>query len=544
TCADATITGCELSGNCGTISEEKQGTITITDSNNISLTIEASGSVKPNDSSVAINFSNDSSIQTFKNQGTVVGGNDKASIVIGNSKDNGATITNFENSGTIGNGSSKFGVVIWAKDDNAKSTIENFTNDGAISSNDGESIFIKNTTIENFTNSGTISSTQGQGINISNDATIETFTNNGIISSDNNNGIKLGYTGNSKKPTIKNFTNTGTIKSNSTKDLPQAGQTANAIGAVKIEYGDIETINNSGTVSGILGFNIMASTIDNFTNTGTIEGTSHHKYAGAFILTDSDNRTATIRNFTNEGLIKANNTNGIVIGIGNKIETLTNNGTIEAGLDGISFTPVGNKSPNIDLGQINLESGSIIKAGRDGIHVAGTNGGIKAKGIEVKKGAKVEGGNAGIFIGGGKQLDTLIKISGEVKGGKAGIINEGVIGSGSDNEDTGIKIEEGGSLAGGIVNQGNGSITGSITVEEGGQLDSIVNTSTSDTGISGSITNNSNNKLEISNGEGATIGGGIVNNGSADLVISNQGNVGKDKDGNTVTNNGQGSVNI
>ncbi|MBZ7954746.1 hypothetical protein H2278_07925, partial [Campylobacter sp. W0018] len=64
------------------------------------------------------------------------------------------------------------------------------------------------------------------------------------------------------------------------------------------------------------------------------------------------------------------------------------------------------------------------------------------------------------------------------------------------------------------------------------------------TGISGSITNNSDNKLEISNGEGATIGGGIVNNGSADLVISNQGNVGKDDNGNTVTNNGGGSVNI
>ncbi|MBZ7954754.1 hypothetical protein H2278_07965, partial [Campylobacter sp. W0018] len=91
-----------------------------------------------------------------------------------------------------------------------------------------------------------------------------------------------------------------------------------------------------------------------------------------------------------------------------------------------------------------------------------------------------EGGNAGIFIGGGKQLDTLIKISGEVKGGTAAIINEGVIGSnGGNNGDTGIKVESGGSLAGGIVNQGEGSITGSITVDKGGKLDSIVNTSTS-----------------------------------------------------------------
>ncbi|HEH4971529.1 TPA: hypothetical protein SG635_001970, partial [Campylobacter jejuni] len=87
-------------------------------------------------------------------------------------------------------------------------------------------------------------------------------------------------------------------------------------------------------------------------------------------------------------------------------------------------------------------------------------------------------------------------------------------------------------------------ISGSITVDKDSKLDSITNTSTSSTGISGSITNNSDNKLEISNGEGATIGGGITNNGNADLVISNQGSVGKDENGNTVTNNGSGSVGI
>ncbi|TKX34512.1 hypothetical protein CQA75_00980, partial [Campylobacter taeniopygiae] len=287
-------------------------------------------------------------------------------------------------------------------------------------------------------------------------------------------------------------------------------------------------------------------TIDNFKNTGIIDINTNLSYGSALLLgTFNGSKPSIIKTFTNEGTIKSNN-HGVSITTSNKIETFTNKGTIDVEGNGINFFIfVGLGDGVSELGQINLESGSIIKAGQNGIYIDGGIQDIKAKGIEVKKGAKVEGGNAGIFIGGGKQLDTLIKISGEVKGGKAGIINEGVIGSGSDSSgDTGIKIEEGGSLAGGIVNQGNGSITGSITVEEGGQLDSIVNTSTSDTGISGSITNNSDNKLEISNGEGATIGGGIVNNGSADLVISNQGNVGKDKDGNTVTNNGGGSVNI
>ncbi|MCW1583765.1 hypothetical protein OLS48_00015, partial [Campylobacter jejuni] len=119
------------------------------------------------------------------------------------------------------------------------------------------------------------------------------------------------------------------------------------------------------------------------------------------------------------------------------------------------------------------------------------------------------------------------------------IINMGNASIGSD-----IKIEDGAKVEGGLVNQDNGVISGSITVDKDSKLDSITNTSTSSTGISGSITNNSDNKLEISNGEGATIGGGITNNGNADLVISNQGSVGKDENGNTVTNNGSGSVGI
>ncbi|MFY4756184.1 autotransporter outer membrane beta-barrel domain-containing protein, partial [Campylobacter jejuni] len=137
-----------------------------------------------------------------------------------------------------------------------------------------------------------------------------------------------------------------------------------------------------------------------------------------------------------------------------------------------------------------------------------------------------------------------------------------------------------------ITNTGNGSISGSITVASGGKLDSITNTSTSSTGISGSITNNSDNDLSISNSgniggkiestgsadmtisnsgggtisggisasgsgstsisnsQGSTINNGIAVSGSAQVEISNQGSVGKDSNGNTVTNNGSGSVGI
>ncbi|RTJ13973.1 hypothetical protein C3H85_08915, partial [Campylobacter jejuni] len=43
---------------------------------------------------------------------------------------------------------------------------------------------------------------------------------------------------------------------------------------------------------------------------------------------------------------------------------------------------------------------------------------------------------------------------------------------------------------------------------------------------------------------GSTINNGITVSGSAQVEISNQGSVGKDSNGNTVTNNGSGSVGI
>ncbi|ELT9983453.1 hypothetical protein QNW54_001768, partial [Campylobacter jejuni] len=229
-----------------------------------------------------------------------------------------------------------------------------------------------------------------------------------------------------------------------------------------------------------------------------------------------------------------------------------------------------NRDSKIDLGSIILESGSSIQAGNNGINIEHINSKpIVVGGIEVKQDAVVNGGNAGIYIGDGKEINTQITISGEVSGGVAGIVNEGIIGNSDDkkggiiisggsvsssnggsgivNQGNGsingeIKVENGGSVEGGITNTDNGSISGNIVVENGGKLDSITNTSTSDTGISGSITNNSDNKLEISNGESATIGGGITNNGGGTITIDNQGTINKGDNGNHVTNNGNGSI--
>ncbi|MGH2328206.1 hypothetical protein ACRCD5_07825, partial [Campylobacter taeniopygiae] len=337
-----------------------------------------------------------------------------------------------------------------------------------------------NSTIKTFTNkeNGLIIG-NGNGIQFNN-STIENFTNCGIVVSNNKYGLEING-----KSTIENFSNQGTITSN-------GDNTESIYSPVGLQLYDanINTLINKGLIDN--GIRIIQSTINNLNNQGTINNKSQGRKNAAILLANLNGQATVIKTLTNSGTIKADNASGILIEAGNTIENLTNSGTIEASLYGIGFYTVDKYGEEIDLGQINLESNSVIKAGQDGIHIDGGDRGIKAKGIDVQKGAKVEGGNAGIFIGDGKQLDTLIKISGEVKGGVAGIINEGVIGSSSDGQESGIKVEGGGSIASanggsGIVNQGNGSIQGDIVVSGGGAIEGGI-TNTGKGEISGSIT--------------------------------------------------------
>ncbi|VEJ46275.1 autotransporter beta-domain-containing protein [Campylobacter jejuni subsp. doylei] len=202
---------------------------------------------------------------------------------------------------------------------------------------------------------------------------------------------------------------------------------------------------------------------------------------------------STINHLINEGTIKSDSHNGILIESGNKIGTIINKGTIETKLNGISFFDYGpDSSPEeTHLGKIILEEGSSIKAEKNGIDIdVKTKKTIKADGIEVKAGASVSGGEAGIYLGKGKEITAPITISGTVSGGNAGIVNEG-------------------------------SITAPIT-------------------ISGTVSGGNAGIVNESEGKMAK---GITHEGEGELVISNQGLVGKDNDGNTVTNN-SGSVTI
>ncbi|EIV4024405.1 hypothetical protein M3814_001855, partial [Campylobacter jejuni] len=258
-----------------------------------------------------------------------------------------------------------------------------------------------------------------------------------------------------------------------------------------------------------------------------------------------------------------------------KIE-LKNGGIIKGKIDGIRLI----NSASLSGEMILSGEGSRVEGGR-GFGILNRSGKITGS-ITIKDGATVTAtSNRAIANSGSGSITGGITVSGKNTKLQGNIINTGNASIGSD-----IKIEGGAKVEGGLVNQDNGVISGSITVDKDSKLDSITNTSTSSTGISGSITNNSDNKLEISNSgniggkiestgsadmvisnsnggtisggisssgsgstsisnsQGSTINNGITVSGSAQVEISNQGSVGKDSNGNTVTNNSSGSVGI
>lgn len=575
------------SSNNETINNSQTLTKTVSNTGN-TLVIESSGTITiSNGSQQAVNFQPNSSTSTFLNKGTLIGGNNAASVQLGANGNNGVTIETFNNQGIIGNGSSKFGVTVWGNSNN-KSTINNFTNSGTIHSNAGESIYFGNANISSFVNSGIIKSKQDTGVNISQGTSIGNFNNTGTIE-----GKKMGV---NVRSTINTFVNDGLIAA--TND----GIQINA---------NVKTLKNTGTIKGHAISIRLNGTIDQLINEGIVDGES----AGIYM---SRGRVKTL---TNKGTINQNNSAtwaaGIKLENGSTIENIINTGTVNSNSFGIAVTygkfgtltikdggMVYGKYEGIGVGQwqtlgdlyidgsssngtvsgiysdqrgisldansqtqkIELKNGGIIKGKVHGIRLD-SGASLSGEMILSGEGSRVEGGSgAGILNRSGKITGSItIKDgatvtatsnraivnhrSGSITGGitvsgkntklQGNIINMGNASIGSD-----IKIEDGAKVEGGLVNQDNGAISGSITVDKNSKLDSITNTSTSSTGISGSITNNSDNKLEISNGEGATIGGGITNNGNADLVISNQGSVGKDSNGNTVTNNGSGSVGI
>ncbi|EIU4098886.1 hypothetical protein L4V90_001106, partial [Campylobacter jejuni] len=643
-----------------TINNLQTSTQTVSNTGN-TLVIESGGTITiSNGSQQAVNFTQDSSTSTFLNQGTLIGGNNAASVQLGANRNNGVTIETFDNQGIIGNGSSRFGVTVWGTN-SSKSTINNFSNSGTIHSSTGESIYFDNAKISSFANSGTIKSKQGAGVNISQGtSSIGNFNNSGTIE-----GKSMGV---NVRSTIDTFVNSGLITTTVKGAHWSNGIQINA---------NVKTLKNKGTIQGFSApIRSSGGTIESLINEGTMKGESIGIYMSGGL----------VKTLINSGTINQNNSAAWAAGIklqnNSTIENIINTGSISSNAFGISVTggkfgtltikdggQVYGKYSAIGVGQsqtlgdlyidgsssngrvsgiyseehgillennsrtqkIELKNGGIIQGKIDGIRLT-DSASLSGEMILFGEGSRVEGGRgAGILNRSGKitgsitikdgatvtatsNLAIVNHRSGSITGGitvsgkntklEGNIINTGNASIGSD-----IKIEGGAKVEGGLVNQGNGSISGSVQVSGGGsidsitnegngvisgsitvdknsKLDSITNTSTSSTGISGSITNNSDNKLEISNSgniggkiestgsadmvisnsnggtisggisssgsgstsisnsQGSTINNGITVSGSAQVEISNQGSVGKDKNGNTVTNNGSGSVGI
>lgn len=623
------------SNNKTTISSLQNSTQTISGTDN-TLVIESSGTITiSNGNQQAVNFTQGSSTSTFLNQGTLIGGNNTASVQLGASNNNGVTIETFNNQGIIGNGSSKFGVTVWGNSNN-KSTINNFTNSGTIHSNAGESIYFGNANISSFVNSGIIKSKQDTGVNISQGTSIGNFNNTGTIE-----GKSMGV---NVRSTINTFVNSGlittTVKGNwsngiqinaNVKTLKNTGTIQGFSAPIRSSGGTIDQLINEGTMKGeSIGIYMIGGLVKTLTNSGTINQNNSATWAAGIKLQNN----STIENIINTGSIRSNAfgisvTGGkfgtltikdggqvygkySAIGVGQSqtlgdlyIDGRSNNGTVS----GIYSEEHGILLENNSRTQkIELKNGGIIQGKIDGIRLT-DSASLSGEMILSGEGSRVEGGRgAGILNRSGKITGSITikdgatvtatsnqaifnSRSGSITGGitvsgkntklKGNIINRDNASIGSD-----IKIEGGAKVEGGLVNQGNGAISGSITVDKDSKLDSITNTSTSSTGISGSITNNSDNKLKISNSgniggkiestgsadmvisnsnggtisggisssgsgstsisnsQGSTINNGITVSGSAQVEISNQGSVGKDKNGNTVTNNGSGSVGI
>lgn len=537
------------------------------------------GGGKDNSKSIINNFSNsgtiysntgesiyfgNANISSFANSGTI-----KSKQGTGVNTSQGTSIGNFNNSGTIEGKS--MGV-------NVRSTIDTFVNDGLIAAtNNGIQInanvkTLKNTgTIQGFSApirslGGTIESLINEGIMdgksigiYMSGGLVKTLINSGTINQNNSAtwaaGIKL-----QNNSTIENIINTGSIRSN-----------AFGISVTGGKFGTL-TIKDGGMVYGkysAIGVGRSQTLGDLY-----IDGSSSKIYGEEHgILLENNSQTQKIE-LKNGGIIKGN-INGIRLINSASLSgemILSGEGSRVEGGRGAGIL---NRSGKIE-GSITIKDGATVTATSNRA-IANSGSGSITGGITVSgKNTKLEGNIINID---NASIGSDIKIEGGAKV-EGGLVNQG------NGSISGSVQVSGGSSIDSITNEGNGAISGSITVDKDSKLDSITNTSTSSTGISGSITNNSDNKLEISNSgniggkiestgsadmvisnsnggtisggisssgsgstsisnsQGSTINNGITVSGSAQVEISNQGSVGKDSNGNTVTNNGSGSVGI
>ncbi|MDD7566816.1 MAG: hypothetical protein PUJ79_00180, partial [Helicobacter sp.] len=324
-------------------------------------------------------------------------GNDKKIIVPNITIEKDATLNR-----TIGNGDSgnKWNIIF-----RGGSTIDNFENNGTISSNStADTVYLftdgqnngGQTVVKNFTNKGTIESTDnGAAVRLQNGAKIETFRNeSGKLISATGSAVAIKVKEGSRN-VLGTFINQGTIKAE--------GKTDGSEGALQFYNTTITSFKNSGTIETSTNSNSSSSSNTNNRSSRSI-----------------DIFNATITNFTNSGTIQAKKNNAVYLNA-STIETFINEnqGIIESESDNSQNNRTNDythtnehqvhaairvQADNSKTSSIkNLENRGTIKGKRSGISIArqadGANSNNYSINIEtIKNTGTIEAGNAGIYM--------------------------------------------------------------------------------------------------------------------------------------------------
>ncbi|PZT48529.1 hypothetical protein B6S12_03400 [Helicobacter valdiviensis] len=397
----------------------------------------------------------------------------------------------------------------------------------------------------NINNSGFITTTGHAAININKNSIVKELKNNGSLQGQN--GIALWNGGN-----IESLNNYGTIKGTSGKglsvetkvDIEQIVNSGEIIGkdnAIELhEQAKVDRIENSGTIlsSSSNGMYVRGDVGEINNKQG---GRIHGAESGLSIIRLNDYKI-NIEKVINEGDIVGVAGNGIELqGLVNEevLGELDNRGNIEGKQNGIYLGAFFGKHAKV--GEIKNEGN--IKGGVNGIALM-TNKELAtlANSIEKidNKGFIVGESGAGLFLQNQYQkILNTITLEGSntlMAGGEAGIINNGTIGSDQkDNEDT-IILKEG-AIISSIVSSANNlylnTANPAILNEKSGK-------------IQGNISLESGSKLIGGIYNKGTISGDIKTSGKDTQIlgeINNEGSINGIKNGNgafieAITNNG------
>ncbi|EGK8030246.1 hypothetical protein IO397_000962, partial [Campylobacter lari] len=402
-------------------------------------------------------------------------------------------------------------------------SLENLNNNGTIKGNNYGILVREQSILDNLYNSKDIISSSRDGITIEDRGKIKTLNNLGVISGEKK-GLRIGSNYKSKgaldnldnkgkilgkeyglymqkQSTLQNFTNKGTI------------QGATAIG---VNNSTIVDFKNYGSIISTTGpsISLTNSTMSNFTN---IAGINSQK---EILNLDS----STIKSFVNSGVLNSQTSSMILKK--STLENLSNSGTIQGKQAGISFdSAIGGTLTNAgniigDINGINIDSASkvdsIILTSSNAL-IAGVNAGINNEGTI----GKDDTSNAITLKQG---IITALQNNRQINTAGNALINNGTI-------QGNISLTNNAKIIGTLKN--TKTITGSIELNSNSQINTISNAGTinKDIKLNQSTITNINNAGTITNGIN-------LSNKSAIGDITNSGNV------NSITLANSGITNI